>query len=84
MKASNLPPLVLRGHEGEILALVISPQGRLVTGSWDRTVREWDLNQAGAHPLVLRGQDKTIDFLAVASDGQLVAVSREGKCKCGT
>ncbi|OAI49606.1 hypothetical protein AYO44_06270 [Planctomycetaceae bacterium SCGC AG-212-F19] len=32
-------------HTGEVLALAISADGKLAAGSWDRTIRLWDLNK---------------------------------------
>jgi WD40 repeat protein len=37
-------PVVLRGHEGQVTAMAISPDNHwLVTGSDDSTARLWDL-----------------------------------------
>ncbi len=37
--------IVLKGHEGILQDIAITPNGRwLVTGSFDRTARVWDLN----------------------------------------
>ena len=44
------------GHEDRISAMVIAPDGRLVTGISDGTVRVWDVNNPGSAPLVLREQ----------------------------
>ena len=33
---------VLRGHRGAVLALVVSPLGRLVSGSSDHTILVWN------------------------------------------
>ncbi|MEO0529953.1 MAG: WD40 repeat domain-containing protein [Planctomycetota bacterium] len=42
------PRLALRGHTGTVAALAVSADGRrLVSGSFDTTVRVWDLDQAG-------------------------------------
>jgi WD40 repeat protein len=39
-------PVVLRGHEGPVTAVAISPDNRwLVTGSADKTARLWDLGK---------------------------------------
>ena len=34
---------VLSGHEGPISSLAFSSQGMLISGSWDETVRIWDI-----------------------------------------
>ena len=58
--------------KGEIRALAIAADGRLVTGSGDFTARVWDLKAPASPPLVLKGHDGGIaapwpsrpDFLA--------------------
>ena len=55
--ASGAELLVLRGHEGSVTAAAFSPDGaRIVSGSWDETVRVWDA-ASGAELLVLRGHE---------------------------
>lgn len=60
-------PRVLTGHEGSILTLAFSPDGRWVaTGSVDRTVRVWDLSTTdpGLAAIVLRGHEDWVNALA--------------------
>ncbi len=35
----------LRGHTGQINAVLFHPDGRLISCSWDKTIRFWDPNQ---------------------------------------
>jgi WD40 repeat protein len=42
---------VLRGHEGPVTSAAFSPDGtRIVTASWDRTARVWDVHFATLVP----------------------------------
>ncbi|KAM0787544.1 hypothetical protein ACM66B_003615 [Microbotryomycetes sp. NB124-2] len=66
---------VLAGHEGPVSALAFSPLGdRLVSASWDRTIRVWDVygRSSAVEPFQL-----TSDALALAfrPDGNEVAVA---------
>ena len=65
----------LTGHNGGINSLAIAPDGRLVTGSADKTARVWDLKDPAAPPRVLRGHENVISALAFAPDGRLVTGS---------
>eukprot|EP00163_Fabomonas_tropica_P028954 TRINITY_DN602_c0_g1_i6.p1 TRINITY_DN602_c0_g1~~TRINITY_DN602_c0_g1_i6.p1 ORF type:complete len:387 (+),score=77.69 TRINITY_DN602_c0_g1_i6:135-1295(+) len=66
---------VLSGHQGPISSLMFDPaQGTLASGSWDKTVRLWNVYNSKSNPesLVLNA-----DVLAVAfrPDGKQVASS---------
>jgi WD40 repeat protein len=56
--------MVLRGHDGVVYAVAISPDNRwLVTGSEDKTARLWDLRakDPAANPLILRARLLGVD-----------------------
>ena len=60
-------PIVLSGHQGPILFLIISPKGHwLLTGSLDKTVRLWDLTAKApvgkVVPLGTSGPEPTLAF----------------------
>jgi periodic tryptophan protein 2 len=67
---------ILAGHEGPVSSLAFSPTGanQLVSGSWDRTVRVWNVfgRSRAVEPLTLNS-----DVLAVAfrPDGKEIAAS---------
>ena len=62
---------MLRGHEGPVSAVAISPDNHwLVTGSDDKTARLWDLRakDPAASPVVLRGHDGPVRAVAISPD----------------
>jgi len=77
--------MILHGHEEPISCLAISPAGRwLVTGSWDKTARVWDLAAAdpAAEPKILRGHENSVSCLAISPDGRwLVTGSRNNTAR---
>lgn len=66
----------LRGHEEAVSGLWISGEGRrLLSASWDRTIREWDI-AADAPPdfvTALEGHEGQVLDVAFSPDGELVA-----------
>ncbi|HLX51090.1 MAG TPA: WD40 repeat domain-containing protein [Streptosporangiaceae bacterium] len=71
-----LPPL--SGHDGYVERLVITPDGRrLLSGSWDRTVRVWSL--ATGEPLrVLRHSGWVLDLVLTSSGHQAISACEDG------
>lgn len=65
----------LRGHLGYAWKVALSPDGRyLASGSWDSTVRVWDLQAPeSAEPVTLRGHAGIILGLAFSPNGQKLA-----------
>jgi len=65
----------LKGHGGFVWKVAFSPDGRyLASGSWDSTVRVWDLKAPeSAEPVTLRGHAGFIRSLAFSPDGRRLA-----------
>ncbi len=64
---------VLRGHTGRVSSLALSTDGRwLVSGSWDRSARVWDMN-SGDEVALLTGHETGIASICISPDGQLIA-----------
>lgn len=63
----------LRGHERTVWSVAFDPKRpRLVSGSFDRTIRAWPL-VGTAQPTMLGRHDEAIVDLAFSRDGQLLA-----------
>jgi WD40 repeat protein len=63
----------LLGHKGLVTTLAFNPRnGRLVSGSNDKTVREWDL-ESGTHRTILEKAPGWLYALAVHPDGRQLA-----------
>ncbi|KAF9022363.1 WD40 repeat-like protein [Hymenopellis radicata] len=62
---------ILTGHEGPVSSLAFSPSGenQLISGSWDRTVRLWNVF----------GRSRAVEPWSVSSDVLAVAFRPDGK-----
>lgn len=60
----------LSGHSGGVISLALTPNHRLLSGSWDGTAREWDLN-SGTELTVMPGHENGVAVHALA-DGTIV------------
>src|SRR5262249_52750446 len=64
----------LKGHVNYVWKVAFSPDGRyLASGSWDSTVKIWDLKDESAEPVTLRGHAGIIRSLAFSPDGRRLA-----------
>jgi WD40 repeat protein len=64
----------LGGHSSGLTALVVLPDGRLVSASGDKTIRVWNVEQSRAE-MTLTGHDGAVWALALLADGRLASGS---------
>jgi WD40 repeat protein len=75
--ASSQPPnfalaQTLKAHGGWVSSLAFSPSGQLASGSWDRTVKFWDL-ATGHEVHAVADKMKQVQAIAFTRDGKLLA-----------
>ncbi|MCI0414616.1 hypothetical protein L0222_17705, partial [bacterium] len=69
--------LTFEGHRADITDFVITPDGtRLISSSWDRTIRIWDL-QDGNELLTISGHNDAVKKVALTSDGERIISSSD-------
>ena len=67
-------PALLRGHAGAVLALALDDKtGSIFTGSWDHTIKVWDLRRGADERFTFTGHDGPVRALALSHDGRTLA-----------
>jgi hypothetical protein len=62
----------LKRHKGAITDLVFSPDGNLISSSWDKTVRLWQ-PKTGRLIDTLAGHSQIVNAIALSRDGKILA-----------
>ncbi len=70
-RAKNL--LICRGHEDLVTSVCVRTDGKIVSGSKDKTVRVWDMH--GNELAVCRGHEDRVSSVYVTNDGKIVSGS---------
>jgi WD40 repeat protein len=73
----------LEEHENSVLAIAVFSDGqRMVTGSRDKTLRLWNLNN-GVMLKKMEGHRSRVSAVVVSRDGKLQAVITRERSSCG-
>lgn len=64
----------MKGHDYRITCAAVLPDGRVVSGSWDRTMRVWDPD-TGCCLKTLTGHSNWVSCVSVLPDGRVVSGS---------
>jgi WD40 repeat protein len=69
-------PRVLAGHQSLVHAVAVLPDGRVISGSADKTLRIWDV-ESGQSLATLTGHQAAVLAVAVLPDGRVISGSAD-------
>ncbi|MDB9315029.1 hypothetical protein PN462_18085, partial [Spirulina sp. CS-785/01] len=70
----------LTGHSSTVRAVAVTPEGQVISGSDDNTLKVWDM-QTGKELRTLTGHSHWITAVAVTPEGQVISGSRDKTLK---
>ena len=62
----------LNGHTKQVLSLVISNEGQLISGSADTTIKVWNIS-TGENLITLNGHTSWVYSLAISKEGHFIS-----------
>ena len=69
---------ILRGHDDSVYSVTFSPDGsKIISGSYDKTIRVWDASTGNEMFPPLRGHDNWIRAVAFSPDGSKIILGSE-------
>ena len=75
----HIPFIRELGHNSSVWSVAITPDGkRIVSGSWDETVKIWDL-QSGEYLATLEGHSNLVTSVAITPDGKRIVLGSSDK-----
>ncbi len=66
---------ICRGHEDPVLSVCVTNDGKIISGSVDKTVRVWDME--GKELAICRGHGGKVTSVCVTADGKIVSGSMD-------
>ena len=81
MNKSDKEHLTLNGHSHVVRCITELKDGRIASGSNDKTIKIWDLNKSDKEHLTLNGHSNAVTCITPLKDGRIASVSDDSTIK---